>query len=38
MMIEKMFEDSPNLDETLILNYAVSVRNCCLYENGFTPS
>ena len=37
-MMEKMLEDSPKLDEAIALHYAVLVRNCCLYVNGFTPS
>ena len=38
MMIEKMSKVSPKLDENVALNYAVSVKNCCLYVSGFTPS
>ena len=37
MRMERMLENSPNLDETLALNYAASVRNCCLFVNRFTP-
>ena len=36
--MEKMLEDSPKLDEAIALHYAVSVRSCCLYVHGFTPS
>ena len=38
LMMKKMLEDSPKLDKALALHYAVSVRNCSFYVNGFTPS
>ena len=36
LMMEKMLQDSPKLAEAIALHYAASVRNCCLYVNGFT--
>ena len=38
IMMEKMLEDSPNLSDSLALQYAVSIRNCCMFINGFTPA
>ena len=32
IMMEKMLEDLPNVDENTALQYAVSVGNCCLYS------
>ena len=37
IMMEKMLEDLPNVDENTALQYAVSARNYCLYVSGFTP-
>ena len=31
IMMEKMLEGLPNVDENTTLQYAVFVRNCCLY-------
>ena len=31
IMMEKMLEELPNADENTPLQYAVYVRNCCLY-------
>jgi len=38
VMMEKMLEDTPNMSETMALQYAVSVRNCCMFVHGFTPA
>ena len=38
VMIEKMLEETPEVDEDMILQYAVSIRNCCMYVRGFTPA
>ena len=38
LMMEKMLEDPPKLDEAIALHYAVSVRHSSLNVNGFTPS
>ena len=32
IMMEKMLEDLPNVNENTALQYAVSVGNCCLYS------
>ena len=33
-----MLEDFPNADENTALSYTASVRNCCFYVCGFTPT
>ena len=38
IMMKKTIEDLPNADDNTVLQYAVSVRNCCLYVCGFTPA
>ena len=38
VMMSKMIEDCPNLPENVALQYAVSIRNCCMYIHGFTPA
>ena len=38
IMKKKTLEDLPNADSNTVLQYAVSVRNCCLYVCGFTPA
>ena len=36
IMMEKILEYLPNLDENMALQYAVSIQNCCLYARGLT--
>ena len=38
VMMEKMLEDKPKINEKMALNYAVAIRNTCMYVNGFTPA
>ena len=38
IMMEKMLEETPNVDKDMMLQYAVSLWNCCMYVRGFTPS
>lgn len=37
IIMKKMLEGVSNVDESMALLYAVSVRNGCLYVHGFTP-
>ena len=36
IVMRKMLEDCPNLDENMTLQYAISTRNCCLHIQIFT--
>ena len=40
VMMEKMLEDqdTTKITEKMALNYAVAIRNTCMYINGFTPA
>ena len=36
LILTKMLEDLPNLDERMALQYCISVKNCCMYIRGYT--
>ena len=38
IMMDKMLEYLPDLDENKALQNFVSVQNCCRYLKGFTPA
>ena len=38
MMMDKMLEENPTLSEDTALQYAICIRNCSMFVNGFTPA
>lgn len=38
LMMSKILEDMPDVPEEVALQYAVAIRNCCMYVHGFTPA
>ena len=38
LMLEKMLEEDPKIPKNVALQYAISVRNCFLFVNSFTPA
>ena len=38
LILTKMLEDLPNLDERMALQYCISVKNCCMYIQGYNPA